>query len=242
MVGERWREGRRFVLATLVLAALYLAIGEAKEWFFGRLLDHGWMFGDPSEKYAEQAADIASQSRARETRLGPAGSRIAFDLGVQYGAVSQWLLGHADLPEDSLRALAEKELAGNLKQLDADARALGLPDVPPLAVGKSARDLQERIEADASGAAARVEAATSPRLRHVFLLGALAGIVQARLGPRDEPMPAPAELIGMHATLGGVPEPLWRPLTRVDQGSRAEVLASHRAAADAIGRHLASAR
>jgi hypothetical protein len=238
---RHWREAGRFVLATLVLAVLYLAIGEAKERVVNRLMKHGWIFGDPTQDYAERAADIASQSRAREATLGPGRSRAAFDLGVQYGYVSQWRVSHAALPEESLRALADKDLAGNVEQMNANALALGLAEAPPLPTGTNARDLPDRIEADASGAAARIESATSPRLRHVFLLGAMAGTVQARLEPGAELYPAPAQLIGVHATLGGIPEPLWRPLTRVDQGSRAQVLASHRTATDAIARHLATA-
>jgi TPR repeat protein len=33
-------------------------------------------------------------------------------------------------------------------------------------------------------------------------------------------LPARADLIGMHGTLAGVPEPLWRPLTRVTMGDK----------------------
>jgi hypothetical protein len=52
------------------------------------------------------------------------------------------------------------------------------------------------------------------------------------------PIPASA-LMGMHGTLASVPEPLWRPLTRLPQGDKTAALAYYRAAADALDQSLA---
>jgi len=73
-----------------------------------------------------------------------------------------------------------------------------------------------RIEDGPTGVAAKVEQATSPRLRHLFLLGAHAGSELARLAYLDDvSVPAPVILVGMHGVLAGVPEPLWRGLMQV---------------------------
>jgi hypothetical protein len=243
--GASWRSFRRFLLATIVLAALYIAIQEA--WYRAGLwwMYRGWSWSDPTQVHAQAAAEIAARSLEREAGLGAGRARAAFDVGVEHGYLSEWLTRHAGEPKQALVALAGKEISANVERLNAGAEALGLADEPALAP-RPARDeyeLQQRIEADAAGAARVVEQATSERLRHVFLLGAMAGITLGRLEPSDGVrLWAPADLIGLHGTLGGVPESLWRPLTRVDGISRAAELRRYRIAVEALSRSLATAR
>ena len=52
------------------------------------------------------------------------------------------------------------------------------------------------------------------------------------------PIPA-AALIGAHGTLASVPEPLWRPLTRLPNGDKTAALAYYRASADALDKSFA---
>jgi hypothetical protein len=241
----RWRALRRFLLATIVLATLYIAIEDVWYWGGMMVMYRGLIRDDPAHTYALKAAEIASQSLPREAGFGAGHSRAAFDLGVEYGYLSQWRTRHAGLAKEALLALGEKDLPGHLKQLDAAADTLGLDDRQPFMSGLASDDfdLPQRLEDDSTGAAHRVELATSPRLRHVFLLGAMAGIELGRLEPGDERLVwAPADLIGMHGTLGGVPAELWRPLTRVDGLGRASVLRRYAAAVDLLSHQLAAAR
>jgi hypothetical protein len=245
--GVRWRSLRRFLLATIVLAMLYLAIEQAWYWGWMMVMYGGLSRDDPAQTYASQAVEIASQSQAREGSLGRGHARATFDFGVQYGYLSQWLTRHAKLPKEALQARVEKELPGHLQQMSDSGQTLGIKDEETQKFFTHPAgddfDLPKRLEDDAIGAAHRVELATSPRLRHVFLLGAMAGIELGRLEPGDEQLLwAPAALIRMHGTLGGVPAELWRPLTRVDGLGRAGALRRYRAAVDALSGHLAAAR
>lgn len=240
----RWRARWRFLLATVVLAVLYLALQEVWERAASKLMYRGWTWDDPAQTYARNAAEIAEQSKVREASLGANVPRAAFDLGVQYGYLSEWLVSRGGLPKQSLQALAERDLAGNLQQLSLGAKVLGLDAVDPFAARTAADevDLVQRLDDDVEGVAHRVELATSPRLRHVYMLGALAGVELGRLEPRNELLfPAPAELIGMHGTLGGVPASFWRPLTRVDENNRTEARSQYRAAVGSIRLYFAAA-
>jgi hypothetical protein len=99
--------------------------------------------------------------------------------------------------------------------------------------------LTQRLEDDAGGVAKRVEHATSPRLRHLFMLGVHVGTELAALESAGHVVPIPAsKLIGKHGTLAGVPEPLWRPLATLPQGEKAAALAGYRAAIGAVAKSL----
>lgn len=76
-------------------------------------------------------------------------------------------------------------------------------------------------------------------IREVWLWGA--GRL-ARTGlSNDDVLPIPqSALIGMHGTLAAVPEPLWRPLTRLSQGDSFAARAGYRAAADVLDLALAN--
>lgn len=239
--GKRWRQRLRFLLATLTLTILYLAIQQAWMWGVGRLGRSGWTYDDPAQTYAAQAAEIAAQSKAREAGLGPQHPRTIFQLGIQYGYLSQWLGGYGAQPEATMRLLA-RPVERNLEQLRAHADFLGIGPLEPLPVRTAADfgQLTQRLEDDAGAVAARIERVSSPRLRHLFMLGVHAGSQLATLDSRNDVLGLPAAgLIGKHGTLAAVPEPLWRPLTRLSAGDKAQVQADYRAACEALDQALA---
>lgn len=218
---NRWRERRRFLLATLAITLLYLGIQAI--WMQGaaELAHRGWTVNDPAPTYADEAAALADRSRPRETALPAGFSRQVFQLGYEYGYLSQWLGGYGQQPEDVMRQLS-RPVEMHQRHLDELAGQLGVAPVERLPV-RTAADfsrLTQRIEEDPTGVAGRIEQVGSPRLRHLFLLGAHVGTMNASLESPGDMTPIPAtQLIGMHATLAGVPENLWRPLGRVTRGA-----------------------
>jgi hypothetical protein len=179
---DRWRARWRFLLTTLTLATLYLAIEQVWSWGELKLLYMGWTQDDPAQKYAEHAAAIAEQSKARETKLSAQPERTVFELGIQYGYVSDSLVRSANVPEEQISALARRALDPYPRDMEANAQRLGLGTVRPLTAADNI-DLTQRLEDDADGVAARVEQGTSPRLRHLFMLGVHAGTELSRLEP-----------------------------------------------------------
>jgi hypothetical protein len=235
-----WRERLRLVLATVTLTLLYLAIQQAILWGVSQLARSGWTYNDPAKVYTEQAAEILKQSQTRETALSPEHPLTVYRLGVQYGYLSQWLGSYGARPEAEMRDLA-RPVEHNVKTMHDLAQFLGIGPIDRLPVHTAADfgQLTQRLEEDAGGVAARVEQVTSPRLRHLFMLGVHAGVEIASLAsPHDiDPIPASA-LIGKHATLAAVPEASWRPLTRLPQGDKAARFKDYLNTAVAVERHL----
>lgn len=222
----RWREPQRFLLATLAITLLYLGIQAFWMWGAAELAHRGWTVNDPARTYADEAIRIVEVSRQREMSLDPGVPRRVFQLGFEYGYLSQWLGGYSQQPDDVMAQLA-RPVETHRRRLDELARQLGVAPVARLPVRTAAdfSGLTQRIEDDPAGVAGRIEQIGSPRLRHVFLLAAHVGTMTASLeSPPGDVMPIPATLlIGMHGTLGGIPEALWRPLSRISRGTPAEV-------------------
>ena len=199
----------------------------------------GWFLVDPATSDASDAAELARKSVAREARLTSEHWRAAFRLGVLYGYLSSTQRQTVDL-----RDLRDTE--GKRHDMDAQSRLLEIGVVEPLP--KSVEGLLvNRFEEDRSGVAARVGRATSERLGHLFLLGAHAGDELSELELLDDFLRPPAGLyIAEHAVLAGIPEPLWRPLTRLWtlrhalRSDKHTALAGYTAAIDALDRYLAS--
>lgn len=222
--GARRREARRFLLATLAITLLYLAIQETWMWGATQLAHRGWTFNDPARTFAAEAGAIAERSRPLEARLAADFPWQVFLLGYDFGYLSQWLGGYGQQSEETMRQLAQP-VAVPLRRLRETAAHLGIDPPVPLPVRTAAdfSGLTQRIESDVAGSAAQIERAGSPRLRHLFLFAAHVGTEAAALESPGDMAPIPATaLIGMHATLAGVPEALWRPLGRVAEGSAAE--------------------
>lgn len=235
-----WRERLRFVLATVTLTLLYLAIQQTILWGIAQLTRGGWTHADPSTAHARQAAEILESSQAREAALSPQHPLVAYQLGMHYGYLSQWLGSYGAHAEAQLRN-PTKALESNLQALREMAQFLGIDTITPLPV-KTAADfglLTQRLESDAGGVAAQVERSTSPRLRHMFMLGAHTGTqIAALASPHDiDPIP-PVAFIGKHATLANVPEALWRPLARLPPGDKVSRRNVYREAVLAVEQHL----
>jgi len=228
----RGREWRRFLLATVAITLLYLGVQTI--WMFGasHLAHIGWTVNDPAKTYAAEAAAIAEKTRAREATLDPQFARRTFELGFEYGYLSQWLGGYGRQSDEIMRQLS-RPVDGHIRRLNELAEQLGVAPIDRLPVNTAADfgELTQRIEADPAGAAGRIEQAGSLRLRHLFLFGAHVGTQTAALESSGDIVPIPAtELIGMHATLAGVPEAQWRPLARVARGTHEEARRNYREA------------
>lgn len=238
---HQWRERRRFLLATLALAIMYIAIYESWLWGAAKLMRIGWTYDNPARTYAHQAAEVAERSKARDTGLSTQQLQSLFQLGLQYGYLSRRLGGSGTQPDATMPHL-RPPVDRNLQDLHTRAELLGIGTIEPLPVSTAADFLQltQHLEDDVGGVAASVERATSPRLRHLFMLGVHVGTELATLEARDDLMPFPPfALIGMHGTLAAVPEPLWRPLTRLSHGDMATALGDYRAAAATLDLSLA---
>jgi hypothetical protein len=221
----------RFLIASFALAALYWGMGEA--WTLGalQLMYAGWTWDDPARTHAAEAERIAAESTGHEAALGAGHPQTVFRLGVQYGNV-----GVRRAEARSRKAAPADALDRDVSFIDEQARFLGIAPVDPPPLSADYRFAQ-RLEDDVGGVAARIESATSPRLRHLFMLGALAGGELALLDAEDEPVPAPIDLIARHAVVSGIPAPLWHAITRVSR-NRATAARNYRAAVDAIDGYL----
>jgi hypothetical protein len=217
-----WRERRRFLLATVAITLLYLGIQAIWMWGAAQLGHIGWTVNDPAETYAAEATTVAEQSRPLEARLDPRVPQRVFQLGYEYGYLSQWLGGYGQQTDAVMQQLS-RPVEAHIRRLNELADQLGVAPAArlPMRTAADFSQLTQRIEDDPSGLAGRVEQVSSPRLRHLFLFAAHVGIEAAALAPSGDLTPIPAtELIGKHATLAGIPEPLWRPLSRVGNGTR----------------------
>lgn len=238
----RWREQWRFLLATLAITALYLGIQAVWMWGASQLGQRGWTVNDPALTYATEATAIAQRSRQREAALDPRFAQRVFQLGFEYGYLSQWLGGYGQQTEEVMQQLS-RPVEAHICRLDELAAHLGVAPVTRLPVRTAAdfNGLTERIEEDPTGIAERIEQVGSPRLRHLFLFAAHVGTQAAALEPPGDLTPIPATLlIGMHATLAGVPEPLWRPLGRVPRGPRDTMHRDYQTAVSNMDNWLAS--
>ena len=236
----RWRERRRLLLAILAITLLYLAIQEVWLWGAAQLAHQGWTVNDPAETYASEAAEVAEISRQREAILAPDFPSKVFQLGFEYGYLSQWLGGYGQQPDEVMQQLS-RPVEAHLRHLEQLAEQLGVAPVArlPMVTAADFSGLTQRIEADSAGVAARVAQAGSPRLRHLFLFAAHVGTEVAALESAGDLTPIPATaLIGQHATLAGIPETQWRPLSRLTGSNLGEIRRAYLEAAAGVDRSL----
>lgn len=239
----RWRERRRILLAILTITLVYIGLQELQLLGAAQLARHGWTVNDPAQTHATEAAEIAEQSHQRETALPADFPLKVFQVGLEYGYVNQWMGGYGKQTADEMHRLSSP-IQPRLDRLDQLARQLGVAPATllPMRTAADFSQLTQRIETDEDGLAARVEAAGSPRLRHLFLLAAHVGTEIAALESAGDLTPIPAtRLIGQHATLAGVAEELWRPLGRYEGDTPAARTATYQAAASRLAASLAKA-
>jgi hypothetical protein len=234
----RWRARRRFLLATMVLAVLYVGLQELWLWGGLRLQYIGWTYDDPRKSFAAQAAKVIDESKGREAALSPLHPSVVFGLGLRYGYLNDTIM-QAGWPQNGRR------LDSIVSDMKSFTQFLGMAAIGYAPMGGSREFLTKRLEEDAGGVADRLERVTSPRLRHLFMLGVHAGVELSRLELLEDTIwPPPGALIGMHGTLADVPEHLWRPLSRLwrprqfFQGDKNMALANYRDAVKALEQFL----
>lgn len=202
----------RLSLASVCIALLYIALDVAVMGLGTRGLAAFWSWQERSGSLDAQARVIAAQAAAHPSAARPALRLAAWRLGHAFGVASQAAHNAAIGGNARLAELAD----GVARDADADARALGLAPITPLA-GRSfaeAAALPQRIEDDESGLAARIESATTALHRHLFLAGAHTGLEWvARSTPGAPENPLRGRFIAAHARLGGLDPSLWQPLT-----------------------------
>lgn len=208
----------RLVLATLLLIGLYVGLEGAAFWLFLHMDKQqevtAWLF----EASHSEIDKVDSASLPREVVLPRSYRLAAFDLGIRMGVAAEMAgkFAGSDFSAEQRRAALRE--AQDFAQQGGWARALLGAEAKVLqsANVKELSKLSERIEADENGLAARVEAKTSLRGRHLFLLGMQIGRTvwsPKRLGTS---MPA---AIATHASLAGLPKGLWIPLLQPPTGS-----------------------
>jgi len=243
-LSPRRREALRFLIATLAVTALYLAVQHLQLVAVGSLARSGWFSGNPQVELADEARAIAARSAPAEAKLTPEHALAAWRLGYLLGYLSEWLGAYGAQPEATMLGLRAR-MEDNLARAQGFADRLGIGPVAPMPV-RTARDfaqIRERMEADEWGLAGRVEAVTSPRIRHLFMLGLQVGITAASLDDAPEgPLPIPPSgLIGKHATLAGLPADRWSALTRLeDRGDAKAAAAAYRAQAERLDAAIAA--
>lgn len=238
----RWRERRRFLLATVVITLLYLGIQEVWMRAASELAHRGWTVNDPAQTYATEAMEIAQSSRQREMALDPDFPQKVFQLGFEYGYLSQFLGGYGPQPDEVMQQLS-RPVEAHVRRFHALAEQLGVAPISRLPVHTAAdfSELTRRIDDDPERVAMRIEQVGSRRLRHLFLFAAHTGTQAAALETAGDVAPIPATLrIGRHATLAGIPEALWRPLIKTSRGSRAEMHRNYRASVTHLENALAA--
>ena len=212
----------RFLLVTFGITGLYL--GLSAFWLTVAPAIYGLTEAREETRWQREAADVAQASRQADGRLSAASRRDAYRLGFQIGYCSN-IMGSVALQSPDVQARFRAVLEPQLKAVEDLALALGVGSVsllPVTNVDEFGR-VPDRLEADELGLAARLEAVTSRRHRHLLLLGmhvgvgaSLAQVTGGRLHDRLRP------LAGRHATLGAVPETAWEPVTVEPAGATAE--------------------
>lgn len=209
----------RLAAAVGLVVALYIALDMALVEVTLILVSHG--IGIPSVAQQE-LAPTASPAPEREA-VPPAYALAALLLGEQVGFASKLLAHEVVTGRQSIEQARDQ--AVRVANHQRHAEQLGIGPVAPLetqTLAQAAR-MSERIEADETGIALRVEGATTSRHRELFLLGMHLGVrtYDFLLAPEFDSTLA-LEHIERHARLAGIPETLWRPLAMAPEGANVE--------------------
>jgi hypothetical protein len=221
------------LVATIALTLLYIALQELLLRSASVLFSGGRMATVFQRGLDEEARRVAETSATREGQLTPEHRVAAWWLGVHLGYLSQYLgsYGSSDTPvRQQAYAASERRIAAARDLADL----LGIGLVHPLESSTAAQfsNLTARIEADEGGVGARIEERTTPRHKHLFMMGMHVGMTRAAmLGEGWQRIIVPSQHIARHGTLAGLAREQWEPLARLPGGAtREEVVASYEAA------------
>jgi hypothetical protein len=212
------------LVATLALTLLYIALQELLLGSAGALFSGGRMATAFQRDLDQEARRVAEASAAREAQLTAEHRVAAWWLGVHLGYLSQYL-GSFGASDTAVRQRAHAASAKRIAAAQDLADRLGIGPVAPLESSTAAQfsGLTARIEADEGGVAARIEERTTPRLRHLYLMGMHVGTTRAALqGESWRRIIVPGQQIARHATLAGFAREQWEPLTRLPRGATHE--------------------
>jgi hypothetical protein len=213
---------KRFLPVTLGITGLYLALNAL------------WLALTPSlaalfdvrtaSAWARDAAAVADAARDADGRL-PAATRVAaYRLGFHVGYCSN-VLGSVALSPPEVQSRVREFLAPRIRATQDLGNELGVGEVSLLPVSNAEEfgRVNDRLDSDELGLAARVEKATSRRHRHLLLLGMHVGVAAALADISGGELQNPLrQYIGRHATLAGVPPAGWEPAARVGEGTTPE--------------------
>ena len=213
---------KRFLLVTLGITGLYLALNAL--WLaltpsLAALFD-----AQTASTWAREAAAVADAARDADGRLPVATRVAAYRLGFHVGYCSN-VLGSVALSPPEVQSRVREFLAPRIKAMQDLGYELGAGEVSLLPVSNAEEfgRVNDRLDSDELGLAARVEKATSRRHRHLLLLGMHVGVAAALTDMSGGKLQNPLrQYIGRHATLAGVPPAGWEPAARVGEGTTPE--------------------
>jgi hypothetical protein len=223
---------RRMLVATIALTLLYIALQELLLGSAGALFSGGRMATAFQRDLDQEARRVAEASAAREAQLTAEHRVAAWWLGVHLGYLSQYL-GSYGTSDTAVRQQARAASAKRLAAAQDLADRLGIGRVAPLESSTAAQfsGLTARIEADEGGVGARIEERTTPRLKHLYLMGMHVGTTRAALQSESwRRIVVAGQQIARHATLAGFAREQWEPLTHLSRGAtQAQAIASYEA-------------
>jgi hypothetical protein len=228
------------LVATIALTLIYIALQELLLGSANVLFSGGWMATVFQRDLDQEARRVAEASAMREAELTAEHRVAAWWLGVHLGYLSQYLgsFGSSDTP---VRQQAHAASARRIAAAQDLADLLGIGPVYPLESSTAAQfsGLTARIEADEGGVGARIEDRTTPRHKHLYMMGMHVGMTRAAMqGDGWRRIIVPGQQIARHATLAGLAREQWEPLVRRPAGAtQAEVLAAY----EALGRTVEQA-
>ena len=213
---------KRFLLVTLGITGLYLG------------LDLLWLSLTPTLEalfesrtaaaWDREAGEVTSAAREADGRLAPEMRVAAYRLGFHVGYSSN-VLGSVALSSPEVQAQVREILAPRLKGIEALGQQLGIGEVTLLPVTNADEfgRVNDRLDADEIGLAARLEKVTSRRHRHLLLLGMHLGVAAALADMSGGTLQNPLrQYIGHHATVARVPPAVWEPAARVHEAATQE--------------------
>jgi hypothetical protein len=226
---------KRFLLVTLGITGLYLGLNAL--WLAATPALASLFDARAAAGWEREAAAVTAAAREADNRLPPETRVAAYRLGFHVGYCSN-VLGSFALSGADAQAKARAILADRIAATQDLARSLGVGAIAFLPVS-NADDfgyVNDRLEADELGLAARLERATSRRHRHLLMLGmhvgVAAGLADVTGGEAQNPL---RPYIGRHATLARVPSAAWEPVARVPDGATPDArLAAYQAALTAL--------